>query len=67
MAAKVETIHTAGRIEYTVTGDSKAEVQAAVSDILQSYHPGGYGTSFSTVKQEGDIFVSRGYRYKSAD
>lgn len=67
MAATVDTRPSQRRTDYEISGRSKKEVQAAIDQIMGQYNPLGYGTTFGTIRKEGDRYVARGHRYNSAD
>lgn len=67
MAATVDARSFAGQTQYEISGATEAEVQEAIDSILKSYHPLGYGTSFTAIKEKDGKFRAYGRRNNSAD
>jgi putative lipoic acid-binding regulatory protein len=67
MAAEVDARSFAGQTQYSISGESQQEVQEAIDQILRNYHPDGYGTSFTPIRESGGKFRAYGRRNNSAD
>lgn len=68
MSTTCNSTTSGGKVIYDLTSETREDIESHIDGLLRRYHPMGYGTSFSTPRQNSDgLWIATGSRSSSCD